>query len=61
MDLYLTTSEISVPIHMRDVPTVTLGDAAAFTTTGTTANTLVIKVDSSGDNGLHTVYLSCEL
>ncbi len=61
MDLYLTTSEINVPIHMRDIPTVTLGDAAAFTTTGTTADTLVIKVDSAGDNGIHTVYLNCEL
>lgn len=61
MDLYLTTAEISVPIHMRDVPTVTLGDAAAFTTTGTTADVLVIKVDNAGDNGMHTVYLDCEL
>lgn len=61
MDLYLTTSEISVPIHMRDVPTVTLGDAAAFTTTGTTADTLIIKVNGAGDNGIHTVYLDCEL
>lgn len=61
MDLYLTTTEINVPIHMRAVPTVTLGDAAAFTTTGTTADSLVIKVNGTGDNGLHTVYLSCEL
>lgn len=61
MDLYLTTAEISVPIHMRDVPTVTLGDAAAFTTTGTTADALIIKVDGAGDNGVHTVYLDCEL
>jgi hypothetical protein len=61
MDLYLTTAEISVPIHMRDVPTVTLGDAAAFTTTGTTADALVIKVNGAGDNGIHTVYLDCEL
>jgi hypothetical protein len=61
MDLYLTTSEISVPIHMRDIPTVTLGDAAAFTTTGTTADALVIKVNGAGDNGIHTVYLNCEL
>lgn len=61
MDLYLTTSEISVPIHMRDVPTVTLGDAASFTTTGTTADALVIKVDNAGDTGIHTVYLNCEL
>lgn len=61
LDLYLTTSEISVPISMRAVPTVTLGDAAAFTTTGTTAEVLVIKVNSSGDNGMHTVYLDAEL
>ncbi len=61
MDLYLTTAEISVPISMRDVPTVTLGDAAAFTTTGTTADVLIIKVDGAGDNGVHTVYLDCEL
>lgn len=61
MDLYLTTAEISVPISMRDVPTVTLGDAAAFTTTGTTADALIIKVDGAGDNGVHTVYLDCEL
>ena len=60
MSLYLTTSEISVPIHMRAIPTVTLGDAAAFTVTGTTSDTLVIKVDSAGDNGIHTVYLNCE-
>lgn len=61
MDLYLTTAEISVPIHMRAIPTVTLGDAAAFTTTGTTADALIIKVDGAGDNGVHTVYLDCEL
>lgn len=61
MDLYLTTTEISVPIHMRAIPTVTLGDAAAFTTTGTTADALVIKVNGAGDNGIHTVYLNCEL
>jgi len=61
MDLYLTTTEINVPIHMRAVPTVTLGDAAAFTTTGTTADSLVIKVNGAGDNGIHTVYLNCEL
>ena len=61
LDLYLTTAEINVPISMRDVPTVTLGDAAAFTTTGTTEDVLVIKVDAAGDNGMHTVYLDCEL
>ena len=61
LDLYLTTAEINIPISMRDVPTVTLGDAAAFTTTGTTADVLVIKVDNAGDNGMHTVYLDCEL
>jgi hypothetical protein len=61
LDLYLTTAEISVPISMRAVPVVTLGDAAAFTTTGTTAEVLVIKVNSSGDNGMHTVYLDAEL
>jgi len=61
LDLYLTTAEINIPISMRDVPTVTLGDAAAFTTTGTTADVLVIKVDGAGDNGMHTVYLDCEL
>jgi hypothetical protein len=46
---------------MRGVPTVTLGDAAAFTTTGTTADILIIKVDSSSDDGIHTVYLDAEL
>ena len=61
LDLYLTTAELSVPISMRAVPVVTLGDAAAFTTTGTTAEVLVIKVNSSGDNGMHTVYLDAEL
>lgn len=61
LELYLTTSEISVPISMRDVPAVTLGDAAAFTTTGTTADVLIIKVNGAGDNGMHTVYLDCEL
>jgi hypothetical protein len=61
LDLYLTDSELSIPISMRAVPTVTLGDAAAFTTTGTTAEVLVIKVNSSSDNGIHTVYLDAEL
>lgn len=61
LDLYLTTAEINIPISMRDVPTVTLGDAAAFTTTGTTADVLIIKVNGAGDNGIHTVYLDCEL
>jgi hypothetical protein len=61
LDLYLTTAEINIPISMRGVPTVTLGDAAAFTTTGTTADILIIKVDSSSDDGIHTVYLDAEL
>lgn len=61
LDLYLTDSELSIPISMRAVPTITLGDAAAFTTTGTTAEVLVIKVNSSSDNGMHTVYLDAEL
>lgn len=61
LDLYLTDSFISVPINMRDVPNIALGDAAAFTTTGTTKDALIIKVNSSGDNGIHTVYLDCEL
>ena len=61
LELYLTDSFISVPINMRSVPSITLGDAAAFTTTGTTKDALIIKVNSSGDNGIHTVYLDCEL
>ena len=61
LELYLTDSFISVPINMRAVPSITLGDAAAFTTTGTTKDALIIKVNSSSDNGIHTVYLDCEL
>ena len=61
LELYLTDSFISIPINMRAVPNITLGDASAFTTTGTTKDALIIKVNSSSDNGIHTVYLDCEL
>jgi hypothetical protein len=61
LDLYLTDSYISVPINMREIPTITISPADSFTTTGTTKDVLIIKVDSSGDNGIHTVYLDCEL
>lgn len=61
LDLYLTDSYISVPINMREIPTITISPADAFTTTGTTKDTLIIKVDSSSDNGIHTVYLDSEL
>jgi len=61
LQLYLTTTPVSIPIYMRAIPTITLGDAAAFTTTGTTKDVLVLKVDSSGDEGMHTVYLDAEL
>ena len=61
LQVYLTTTPISIPIYMRAIPTITLGDAAAFNSTGTTKDVLVLKVDSSGDDGLHTVYLDAEL
>lgn len=61
VQLYLTTTPVSIPIYMRAIPIITLGDAAAFTSTGTTKDVLVLKVDSSGDEGMHTVYLDAEL
>lgn len=61
LDLYLTDSFLSIPIDMRAVPTITIDPADAFTSTGTTKDALIIKVDSSADNGVHTVYLDCEL
>jgi hypothetical protein len=61
LQVYLTTTPISIPIYMRAIPTITLGDAAAFTSTGTTKDVLILQVNSSGDAGLHTVYLDAEL
>jgi hypothetical protein len=57
---YLTTTPIAVPIHMRKIPTITISPSVAFTTTGTTKDSLVINVNSSGDAGLYTVTLDCE-
>ena len=57
MDPYLTTTKISIPINMRAVPTVTAG--VACTTTGTTADVLVINRNSG--SGSVNVQLSCEL
>jgi hypothetical protein len=58
-DLYLRDSYESHLIDMRAVPTV---DApVTVTTTGTTKDTLIIKTNSSGDNGVHTVKLNAEL
>ena len=57
---YLTTIPIAVPIHMRKIPTITISPSVAFTTTGTTQDSLVISVNSSGDAGLYTVTLDCE-
>lgn len=57
---YLTTTPIAVPIHMRKIPTITISPSVAFTTTGTTQDSLVISVNSSGDAGLYTVTLDCE-
>ena len=53
LDLYLTDSFLSIPIDMRAVPTITIDPADAFTSTGTTKDALIIKVDSSADNGVH--------
>ena len=58
-DLYLRDSYESHLIDMRDVPTVDVG--VTCTTTGTTKDTLIIKTDSSSDNGVHTVTLDAEL
>lgn len=59
IDLYLRDSYESHLIDMRAVPTV---DApVTVTTTGTTKDTLIIKTNSSGDNGVHTVKLNAEL
>ena len=59
MDLYLRDSYESHLIDMRAVPTI---DApVTVTTTGTTKDTLIIKTNSSGDNGVHTVKLNAEL
>lgn len=57
---YLTTTSIAVPIHMRKIPAITISPSVAFTTTGTTQDSLVISVNSSGDAGLYTVTLDCE-
>ena len=61
--LYLSTSYISIPINMRAIPVVTITglDVTDFDTTGTTKDFLIIKVVSSGDAGLHDVYLDAEL
>ena len=58
-DLYLRDSYESHLIDMRDIPAVTVG--VTCTTTGTTKDTLIIKTDSSSDNGVHTVTLDAEL
>ena len=57
MDPYLTTTKITLPIHMRAVPTITAG--VASTTTGTTADVLVINRNSG--SGSVNVKLDCEL
>ena len=57
LDPYLTTTKISIPINMRAIPTVTAG--VACTTTGTTADVLVINRNSG--SGSVNVQLSCEL
>lgn len=59
MDLYLRNSYESHLIDMRAIPAVTVG--VTVTTTGTTKDTLIIKTNSSGDNGVHTVKLDAEL
>lgn len=59
LDLYLTTTKISIPIYMRSIPTITIPGGTAVTTTGTTADTLIINRNSgSGSVG---VQLSSEL
>ena len=61
LDLYLTDAIINIPINMREIPAITLDPADSFTSTGTSKDVLVIQLDSSADNGMHTVYLDCEL
>ena len=62
-DAYLTTSYISIPIRMRTIPTITLTPTAAsgFTTTGTTKETLIIKLNNAADNGVYSIDLLAEL
>lgn len=62
-DAYLTTTPQTFKIDMRDIPTVSfsVGDSAAFTTTGTTKDSLIISVDNIGDVGIHTIHLDAEL
>lgn len=57
LDPYLTTTKISIPINMRAIPNITAG--VACTTTGTTADVLVINRNSG--SGSVNVQLSCEL
>jgi hypothetical protein len=58
-DVYLRDSYESHIIDMRDVPVI--DSPVTVTTTGTTKDTLIIKTNSSGDNGLHTLVLDTEL
>jgi len=62
-DAYLTLIPQTFKIDMRAIPTISfsIGDSAAFTTTGTTKDTLIISVDNIGDVGIHTIHLNAEL
>jgi hypothetical protein len=62
LDAYLTTSYISIPIYMRDVPTITLTPTPASGHTSlTTADTLVICLNNAADNGMYSIDLLAEL
>jgi hypothetical protein len=62
-DVYLTDAFLSIPIAMRAIPVVTLTPAAGsgFVTTGTTKETLIIKLNNAADNGVYSIDLSAEL
>lgn len=63
VDAYLTDAYISIPIAMRGVPVVTLTPTAAsgFVTTGTTKDSLIIKLNNAADNGAYLIDMIAEL
>lgn len=58
--LYVVDTETSHMINMRDTPQVSAG-SISIDTTGTSATGLVIKTNSSGDNGVLYIQLNAEL
>lgn len=57
--LFVVDTETCHIINMRDVPSVNTG--VSITTTGTTRDTLIIKTNSSSDNGILDIQLNAEL